>query len=132
MRPTSRAGWTASSFLPRLAASLIFAFGLCGFLASARADELKLAIILSRHGVRTPLETNEKMAAYAAQPWPKWEVPPGIQTPRGNQLIALMGDYYRARFQRSGLLSGDPAVDGPLVYIRADSDDSREVSRDGG
>jgi 4-phytase / acid phosphatase len=85
-------------------------------------DELKLAIILSRHGVRAPLQDNEAMAKYASQPWPKWEVAPSIQTPHGNQLIALMGDYYRQRFMASGLLSGDPAVDGPLVFIRADND----------
>jgi 4-phytase / acid phosphatase len=91
--------------------------------AQASGDELRLAIILTRHGVRSPLMANELMAAYAAKPWPKWEVTPGIQTPHGNQLIALMGDYYRMRFLRSGLLSGDPAVDGPQVYIRADNDE---------
>lgn len=85
-------------------------------------DELKLAIILTRHGVRSPLQTNEALAPFAAQPWPKWEVAPGIQTPHGNALIALMGDYYRARLALAGALSGDPAVDGPRVFIRADND----------
>src|ERR1700678_4029151 len=33
-----------------------------------------------------------------------------------------MGDYYRMRFMGSGLLSGDPATDGPRVYVRADND----------
>jgi 4-phytase / acid phosphatase len=89
---------------------------------STPGDELKLVIILSRHGVRAPLMDNEAMAKYASQPWPKWEVAPSIQTPRGNQLIALMGDYYRQRFMASGLLSGDPTVDGPLVFVRADND----------
>src|SRR5580698_8196896 len=102
-------------------AALVLLAG-CFSAPAAHADELKLAIILTRHGVRSPLQSNEALAAFSAQPWPKWETPPGIQTPHGNQLIALMGDYYRARFQRSGLLSGDPAVDGPLVYIRADND----------
>jgi 4-phytase/acid phosphatase len=50
-------------------------------------------------------------------------VEPGIQTPRGDQLIGLMGDYYKARFQKDGLLSGNPAVDGPLLYLRADNDE---------
>jgi 4-phytase/acid phosphatase len=68
------------------------------------------------------LQTNEALAGYAAQPWPKWEVAPTIQTPHGNQLVALMGDYYRMRFMKAGLLSGDPATDGPLVFIRADND----------
>jgi 4-phytase/acid phosphatase len=93
-------------------------------------DELKLAIIVTRHGVRSPLLTTDAMAKYAARPWPEWETKPGIQTPHGNQLIALMGDYYRMRFMRSGLLSGDPATDGPLVFIRADTDQrTKETGR---
>lgn len=84
--------------------------------------ELRLAIILTRHGVRSPIETNESLAQYSSQPWPKWEVAPGIQTPRGNKLIAFMGDYYRERYMGAGLLSGDPSRDGPLVFIRADND----------
>jgi 4-phytase/acid phosphatase len=84
--------------------------------------ELRLAIILTRHSVRSPLATNEAMANMAGQPWPKWEVAPGIQTPHGNSLAALMGDYYRARLMQAGALTGDPAVDGPRVFVRADND----------
>jgi 4-phytase/acid phosphatase len=90
--------------------------------ADASKDELRLAIVLTRHGVRAPLSTNDVMAALASQPWPKWEVGPAIQTPHGNMLIAYMGDYYRSRFLADGLLSGDPATDGPRVFIRADND----------
>lgn len=88
----------------------------------ASGDELRLAIILTRHGVRSPLMTNDKMAKFASQPWPKWEVAPAIQTPHGNLLIAYMGDYYRARFAGDGLLSGNPDVDRPLVFVRTDND----------
>jgi 4-phytase/acid phosphatase len=88
----------------------------------ASGDQLRLVIILSRHGVRSPLATNEAMARYAPQPWPKWDVAPGIQTAHGNKLIALMGDYYRARFAKDRLLSGDAAADGPLVFVRTDND----------
>ena len=86
------------------------------------SDKLKLVIILSRHGVRSPLNTDAALAALSSEPWPKWEVAPGIQTPHGNQLVAMMGDYYRARFIREGALTGDPAQDGPRVFIRADND----------
>ena len=88
----------------------------------ASGDELKLAIVLSRHGVRAPLLSNEDMAALASQPWPKWEVGPSIQTPHGNLLLAYLGDYYRTRFVGAGILSGDPVKDGPLVFVRADND----------
>lgn len=94
----------------------------CGAADGGQGDQLQLAIILTRHGVRSPLPSKESMAKLASQPWPEWEVPQGIQTPHGNMLIALMGDYYRERFVDEGLLSGDPAKDGPLVYIRSDND----------
>ena len=87
-----------------------------------QGDQLRLVVVLTRHGVRSPLLSNEAMAAFAAQPWPKWEVAPGLQTPHGNLLIAQMGDYYHARFQKLGLLTGEPDKDGALVYVRADND----------
>ncbi len=90
--------------------------------ADAGGDELRLAIILTRHGVRSPLQSGDSMAPLASQAWPKWEVGPGIQTPRGNLLIAFLGDYYRTRFVGAGLLSGDPAKDAPVVFVRADND----------
>ena len=113
--PAPRAG--------RLALALLAAAGALWFAAPrAAADDLKLVIILTRHGVRSPLQTPEALAKLSERAWPTWETPPGIQTPHGNQLIALLGDYYRARFKKDGLLTGDPAVDGPLVYLRADND----------
>jgi len=84
--------------------------------------ELRLTIVLTRHGVRTPLSTNAVMAPYASQAWPEWEVAPGILTPRGNELVGRMGAYYRELFQSEGLLTGDPAVDASRVYLKADSD----------
>jgi 4-phytase/acid phosphatase len=120
--PRSRA--IRIGFRPAVAA-FVASLLVCAFAWAAPAasgDELQLAIILTRHGVRSPLKTNEAMARLASQPWPSWEVAPGIQTPRGNALIALMGDYYRARFAEAGALTGDPAVDGPRVFIRADND----------
>jgi 4-phytase/acid phosphatase len=123
---------TATSLIGRNSGLRLLAAGLLAVMLAAvpagraapdaQGDQLKLTIILNRHGVRAPLLDNEAMAKYASQPWPKWEVAPSIQTARGNQLVALMGDYYRQRFLASGLLSGDPAVDGPLVFVRADND----------
>jgi 4-phytase / acid phosphatase len=116
------------TMLPRARTARAFVHFVCllAFFAGlstheASADELKLAIILTRHGVRAPIESNEKLAKYASQPWPKWEVGPGVQTPRGDELIGLMGDYYRARFTSSGLLLGAPDANTPWVYVRADN-----------
>jgi 4-phytase/acid phosphatase len=90
--------------------------------AADSGNSLALAIILTRHGVRSPLQSNEALGAFSAQAWPKWEVAPGIQTPRGNALMAAMGDYYHQYLSDAGALTGDPSVDGPRVYIRADND----------
>ena len=102
---------------------------LAGCLAASavRADvpdsDLKFVVIVTRHGVRPPLAKDADMVKMAAQDWPKWEVPPDFLTPRGAQLITQLGNYYRARFLREGLLSGDPAVDTSRVFFYADNDE---------
>ena len=55
---------------------------------------LRLAIILSRHGVRSQVATNERIGQYASEPWPTWEVPPGMLTPHGGLLMERMGAGY--------------------------------------
>ncbi len=85
-------------------------------------DELRLAVIVTRHGVRSPLYQDQDLVAYAARPWPRWEVARGQLTPRGNLLMGLLGAYYRERYAAAGLLTGDPAVDASRVTLRADND----------
>ncbi len=100
--------------------------------ATAPADgELRLAIIVTRHGVRSPLATNEALAPYAAQPWPQWEVPPGHLTPHGKQQMVLMGAYYRALLVDRGALTGRPQDDAARIFLRADTDQRcLETARD--
>jgi len=38
--------------------------------------QMERAILLSRHGVRSPMKTNEEMDRHVATPWPVWPVPP--------------------------------------------------------
>jgi 4-phytase/acid phosphatase len=90
--------------------------------AAGTDGELKLVIVLTRHGVRSPLQANEVLGKYAAEPWPQWNVKPGILTPHGRQQMVGMGGYYRARYAAEGLLTGDAAKDAPLVFFRADND----------
>src|SRR6266481_8921923 len=52
--------------------------------AALAADyELLSAVIVSRHGVRSPTAVTPPLASIAADPWPRWPVPPGYLTPRG-------------------------------------------------
>ncbi len=113
---SSRRRWETVLFLLGLFLAPVLA-------ASAPADDatLRTVVIVSRHGVRAPLDAPEKLAPYSAQPWPKWGVAPGHLTVRGKQLVTLMGGYYRARYVAAGLLTGDAAVDRDRVYFRANN-----------
>ena len=127
--------FTAQRFRPflRLAALLLLAATAAAPASSAGEPEsdLRLAIVLTRHGVRSPLYGNDALGRFAAQPWPQWSVPVGILTPHGRQQMVLMGNYYRARYAAEGLLAGDTATDEPRVFFRADSDQrTRETGND--
>lgn len=90
-------------------------------LADGGDSELKLVIIVTRHGICAP-GSNETLGKYAAQPWPQWEVPLGHLTRHGEQQMVLMGEYYRDRYVKAGLLTGQTPRDIKHVYFRADSD----------
>ena len=117
---------------PLLTLNQIFLLGLLlltvalGVVPATRAgepdSELKLVIVLTRHGVRSPLQTNQALGKYAAEPWPEWTVAPGILTPHGREAMVLFGAYYRARYVQEGLLTGRTADDFPQVFFRADND----------
>jgi len=87
--------------------------------AWAEADEvLQKLVIVSRHGVRTPMTGSGELASWAAQPWPAWNQPAAALTPRGAQLAALMGRYYR-EFMGMGVAlpaGGCPAAGSTFVY----------------
>lgn len=84
--------------------------------------ELKYVAIVSRHGVRSPTWDNARLDSYTAQPWPKWDVPPGNLTAHGRQLIELMGAYYREWLAAEHLLGGTGCQDVGRIYIHADKD----------
>ena len=86
-------------------------------------DRLKFALVLTRHGVRSPTWTNARLDEYAAQPWPRWPVEPGLLTPHGKVLMTLFGAYYRQAYAAQGLLSATRCEDAAHIYIRADTDD---------
>lgn len=85
-------------------------------------DRLKLVLILSRHGVRSPTWTQERLDGYSAQPWPKWSVPPGDLTSRGYQLIGQFGSFDRATLAAQGLFAASGCADAANIYLWADSD----------
>ncbi len=69
-------------------------------------DELQGVIVLIRHGVRAPIETEIRSGAYNSQPWPKWDVPQGVLSEHGTKAAQLLAEYYRGRY--ASLLEGNP------------------------
>jgi len=88
----------------------------------ATGPQLRYVVIITRHGVRSPTWTSERLNPYAAEPWPDWGVPPGYLTPHGRVLMQLMGTYYREWLASEHLLSPQGCGDVGRVYIHADTD----------
>jgi 4-phytase/acid phosphatase len=84
--------------------------------------QLERAVLLSRHGLRSPIETNEELDKHAATPWPVWPVPPGYLTPRGGELLGLMGRYYRVLYGGRGLVQSDDCPPTGTVAVWTDTD----------
>ena len=89
---------------------------------SAKGDKLKLVVVLSRHGVRSPTWTPDRLNTYSALPWPAWTVEPGVLTPRGYELLKRFGAYDRTAYAEMGLLTARGCADASSTYIWADTD----------
>jgi 4-phytase / acid phosphatase len=111
-------------FAPAFAILLALPAGLPAQSAAPPAGNnatLEYVVMLSRHGVRSPLPGN--FDKFSALPWPGWEVAPGILTPHGHQLIKLFGAWDRTRFASAGLLAPTGCADAAHVTIIADTDE---------
>jgi 4-phytase/acid phosphatase len=92
--------------------------------------ELKYALIVSRHGVRSPTWDAARLAEYSTEAWPDWGVRPGELTPHGREGAKLLGAYYRAWLSEAGLLRANGCRDASRIYIRADAGQrTRETGR---
>ena len=92
--------------------------------------QLERAVVLSRHGVRSPIESSEELNKLAAMPWPTWPVASGDLTPRGAELMALMGGYYRVLYGGRGLIQADDCPPAGIVVVWADVDQRTRASAD--
>jgi 4-phytase / acid phosphatase len=98
--------------------------------ASASDAHLELVIVLSRHGVRSPLTAQADLDKFSASPWPKWDVAPGILTAHGYQLMKDFGAWDRTKFSAEGLLAPSGCADAAHVTILADTDErTRETGK---
>jgi 4-phytase / acid phosphatase len=92
--------------------------------------DLEMAVMLSRHGVRSPLATSAIYDKFAAAPWPVWNVPPGYLTPHGYDLLKIFGAWDRSKFSGEGLLAATGCADAAHITIIADTDQrTRETGK---
>jgi len=92
--------------------------------------ELKYALIVSRHGVRSPTWDTARLNEYSSQAWPDFGVDPGELTSHGRAGVKLMGTYYHAWFSNAGLIRAGGCRDATRIYIRADAGQrTRETGR---
>src|ERR1035438_8823052 len=91
-------------------------------------DKLRFTLILSRHGVRSPLATASALGVRSSDAWPEWEVPLGILTPHGAQTIRQMGAYMRMDLVRKGLLPANGCPESNEIYLYADIDQRTVMS----
>ncbi|MGH9395547.1 MAG: histidine-type phosphatase [Terriglobia bacterium] len=108
---------------PAFALALLCLFGpVVPTRAQGQKSGLRLVIILSRHGVRSPIEENPPISEYASSSWPAWDVPPGYLTPHGKKLMELLGAYYRAYYSKQGILPEEGCPPPHEVWLRADNE----------
>ena len=81
-------------------------------------DPIQAVIVLARHGVRAPIESETRSGAYNSQPWPSWPVAQGVLTPHGAEALKLLGTYYRSRYPS---LFESLACDHPDIYAEANT-----------
>jgi 4-phytase/acid phosphatase len=86
--------------------------------ASDAGDEVRAVVVLIRHGVRAPLESEIRASAYNSQPWPAWPVGAGVLTGHGSAALRQLGAYYRARY--ANLLPGG-ACNPQAIYAEANT-----------
>jgi 4-phytase/acid phosphatase len=92
--------------------------------------DLQLVVVLTRHGVRSPLTPQADLDRLSAAPWPRWDVAPGILTAHGYQLMKLFGAWDRTKLSGEGLLALSGCADAAHVAILADNDErTRETGK---
>ena len=81
--------------------------------------QLNKVVILSRHGIRTPLHnTLEFLSQVTPLTWPKWDHPFGYLTTRGGTLEAYLGHYFLLWLENNNIKL---SVENPELFIYANS-----------
>lgn len=63
--------------------------------ALPQTEELLNVVVVSRHGVRSPTQSEETLKKWSDRAWPKWPVEKGFLTPRGFYLVKATWELNR-------------------------------------
>jgi 4-phytase / acid phosphatase len=93
---------------------------------AAPRGELVRLVMLSRHGVRSPLQSMNELNNWRRPPtkpdWPDFRVCPGYLTGPGTELVRLMGEYYRSEIIDKENLFSPGQCPEDQVFIWSDVD----------
>lgn len=96
--------------------------------AVATGDDVRLEIVLMRHGVRSPTKPAATYADYANATWPEWPVAPGMLTAHGREGMRGIGNLLRNLFVADGILDKRCPDASSLVVIGDSTPRNRESS----
>ncbi len=109
----------------RLIVLIAAAIALAAGSAEAATLHLVRVVMVTRHGVRPPTQSNADLAKYADKPWPDWPVAPGELTPHGGETVKLMGETVREAYRARHLLPRTGCAAPGAVTVWADGADQR-------
>jgi 4-phytase/acid phosphatase len=81
-----------------------------------------LVVVLSRHGVRSPTWTPDRLNSYSALPWPAWHAAPGELTPHGYEILTRLASFERTSLAANGLFAATGCEAAAATTIYADTD----------
>jgi len=97
---------------------------------AASEAQLRMVVVVGRHGVRSPTGKPSQYNVYSTAPWPDWDVAPGFLTAHGFQLIQLLGAWDRTQFASEGLFPAGGCAGASATTLYADSDErTRETAK---
>jgi 4-phytase / acid phosphatase len=110
----------------RLRALLVVVLLFCGTgpvrsSAAPASSDLRMVVVVSRHGVRSPTHPDE-LNPYSRQPWPAWSGHPGYLTERGAVLMRQFGAYYRRTYGEMLGFGASGCPPAGAVFVWADVD----------
>jgi 4-phytase / acid phosphatase len=109
----------------RLVALIAAAFVLSGGAAEASTLHLVRVVVVTRHGLRPPTQSNADLAKYSDKAWPDWPVAPGELTPHGGETVRLMGVTLREAYRAARLLPREGCAGAGQVTVWGDGADQR-------